>query len=130
MSLEKHHMRSLCFSSSGLHVLFVLLRSFVRWDVSGRTDVVSWCVSFRICLLYSSWHSCQVPKELFLFCFCFFFVNVHVVNPCRSIYTITAWKKSCFISSDRSDFYMIDNLSITVNAFARRMLTSNTVEVH
>ena len=34
----------------------------------------------------------------------------------------TAWKKSCFILSDRSDFHMIKNLSIVVYAFAGHML--------
>ena len=52
------------------------------------------------------------------------FVSVHVVHPCSSIDTTVLWKKSCFISSDRSDFHMIDSLSIAVHSFMRRILTS------
>ena len=37
-------------------------------------------------------------------------------------------KKSHFISSDRSDLNMIDNLSTAVHAFARYMLTSLSVD--
>ena len=47
------------------------------------------------------------------------FVRVYVVYPYSSIDTVTAWKKSCFILSDRLDFHMIDNLSIAVHAFMR-----------
>ena len=37
--------------------------------------------------------------------------------------TATDSKKFCFISSDRSDFHIIDNLSREFNDFARRILT-------
>ena len=40
----------------------------------------------------------------------------------------TARKKSSFILSDRSDFHMIDNLSMAVNTFISRMLTSLSVD--
>ena len=43
--------------------------------------------------------------------------------PYSSIDTATAWKKSRFTLSDRSDFHMIDDLSIAVNTFARHILT-------
>ena len=55
------------------------------------------------------------------------FVSIHVVHPYSSIVTVTAWKKSCFILSDRSHFYLINNLSIAFDAFARYMLTSLSV---
>ena len=61
---------------------------------------------------------------------CFFsmhLVNIHVVNPYSRIDTTTGWKKSCFILSDRSDFHMIDSLSI-VHAFARHILTSLSID--
>ena len=51
------------------------------------------------------------------------FASVHLVHLYRSTDTDTAWKKSRFIISDRSDFHMIDNLSIVVHAFAWCMLT-------
>ena len=40
--------------------------------------------------------------------FCVHFVIVHVVYPSSHINTATAWKKSGFISSGRSDFHKID----------------------
>ena len=40
----------------------------------------------------------------------------------------TAWKKSCFILPDRSDFYMINNLSIAIHRFARCVMTSLSVD--
>ena len=50
------------------------------------------------------------------------FIIVQVGYPFNSINTATAWKKSSFIHSERSDFLMIGNLSIEVHAFARCML--------
>ena len=49
------------------------------------------------------------------------FVSVHVMNPYGSIDTATPWKKSRFILLDRSDFNKIDNLSIAIYAFSRRI---------
>ena len=40
------------------------------------------------------------------------FVIIHVVHLYSSIDTTTAWKKSNLTLLDRSDFYMIDSLSI------------------
>ena len=40
------------------------------------------------------------------------FVSVHVVHPYSSIDVTAAWKKLCFILSVRSDFHIIDSLSI------------------
>ena len=56
------------------------------------------------------------------------FVSVHVVHPNSSTDTTTALKKYCLILSDRSDFYIIDSLSIAVNAFTKRILTSLSVD--
>ena len=39
-----------------------------------------------------------------------------------------AWKKLHFILSDRSDFYMIDKLSIAVHAFVRCILMAFSVD--
>ena len=44
-------------------------------------------------------------------------VSVQVVHPYSSIDTITAWKRLRFILSVRSDFHIIDSLSIAVHAF-------------
>ena len=57
------------------------------------------------------------------------FVSIHVVYPYSSNATATGWKKSHFILSDQLDFYMIDNLSITIHASARRILTSLSGDV-
>ena len=45
--------------------------------------------------------------------------NVRVVHPYGRIDTVTALKKLRFILSDKSYFYMINNLSIAVHAFIR-----------
>ena len=39
-----------------------------------------------------------------------------------------AWKKLCFILSDKSDFQMIDNLSIAVYVFASHILISFSID--
>ena len=54
-----------------------------------------------------------LPSSFFSSCF----VSVQVVHPYSSIDTTAAWKKLRFILSVRSDFHMIDSLSITVHAF-------------
>ena len=62
---------------------------------------------------------------------CFFYIRlvwVHVVHPYSRIDTTAAWKKLHSILSDRSDFYMIDNLSIALRAFASRLLMSFSVD--
>ena len=43
-------------------------------------------------------------------------VTVHV-HPYNKIDKTPAWKKLSFILSDRSDFHVIDNLSIAVSDF-------------
>ena len=49
-------------------------------------------------------------------------MSIHVVYLYNSIDTNAAWKKFRLILSDRSDFLIIDSLSIEVHAFARRIL--------
>ena len=56
------------------------------------------------------------------------FVIVHVVHPCSSINTITTWEKFCFVLWHRFDFYMIDTVSIAVNAFTRHIFMSLSVD--
>ena len=57
-----------------------------------------------------------------------FLVSVQVVHPYSSIDTTAAWKKLRFILSVRSDFHMIDSLSIAVHAFVSRVLMSFSVD--
>ena len=61
----------------------------------------------------------------------FFFsrlVSVQVVRPYSSIDTTAGWKKLRFILSVRSDFYMIESLSIAVHAFVSRVSMSFSVD--
>ena len=51
-------------------------------------------------------------------------VSVQVVHPYNSIDTTAVWKKLHFILSVRSDFHMIDSLSIAVHAFVSRVSMS------
>ena len=48
-------------------------------------------------------------------------VSVQVVHPYSSIDMTATWKKLRFILSVRSDFHMIDSLSIAVHAFVSRV---------
>ena len=41
-------------------------------------------------------------------------VSVHTVHPYGSIYTTTVWKRLLYILSDRSNFIMINKLSISI----------------
>ena len=56
------------------------------------------------------------------------YVSIPVVHPYSSTDTATAWKKFPYILSERSDFYMFDNLSIAVHTFVIYMLTSFSVD--
>ena len=53
---------------------------------------------------------------------------VSVVLLYSSMDTVTAWKKYCFITSDRSVFHRINNISIAAHAFGWRILTSPSVD--
>ena len=55
-------------------------------------------------------------------------VGVQVVHPYSSIDTTAAWKKLRFILSVRSDFHMIDRLSIGVQAFVSRVSLPYSVD--
>ena len=50
------------------------------------------------------------------------------MHPYSSIDTTAAWKKLRFILSVRSDFHMIDSLSIAVHAFVSRVSMSFSVD--
>ena len=66
----------------------------------------------------------QFQSSFLYFCL----VRIHVLHPSSRIDTITVWKKLRFILSDRSDFHMIDNLSIAVHAFTSYILMSFSVD--
>ena len=67
----------------------------------------------------------QLPLRFF---FPIRLVSVYVVHPYSSMDTTAAPKKLCFILSDKSDFYMTDNLPIAVHAFTRRILMIFSVD--
>ena len=56
------------------------------------------------------------------------FVSILVVHPFSSNDTVKAWKKSYFILSEKSDFYMINNLSVVVYTFTRCRLILLSVD--
>ena len=89
--------------------------------VMGGRWLYSWCLVGCCCqdlfnitrniLLASSFFSSRL-------------VSVQVMHPYRSINTTAAWKKLCFFLLVRSDFHMIESLSIAVHAFVSRVLMS------
>ena len=66
----------------------------------------------------------QFPSSFFFI----YLVSIHVVHPYSRIDMAAAWKKLRFILSDRSDFHMIDNLSIAVHDFTSHILMSFSVD--
>ena len=66
----------------------------------------------------------ELPSRFFSSCF----VSVQVVHPYSGIDTTAVWKKRRFILSVRSDFHMIDSLSIAVPAFVSRVSMSFSVD--
>ena len=56
------------------------------------------------------------------------FVSVHMVQPCNSTDSTTAWKNSCFILSERSDFLAIVNISVVVHTLPMSMLTLFSID--
>ena len=62
--------------------------------------------------------------KISLYYSCYIKEVVVVVHPYSSIDTTAAWKKLHFILSVRSDFHMIDSLSIAVHAFVSRVSMS------
>ena len=68
--------------------------------------------------LFSFSPSLFIIISLFLtFFWILLFLSIVIVHPYSSIDTTAAWKKLHFILSVRSDFHMIDSLSIAVHAF-------------
>ena len=92
------------------------------FEMGGR-----WLYSFsfvRRCFqdLFNTAHSILVHMLSSFLSICL--VSIHVAHLCSSINTTAAWKKMCFILSDRSDFHMTESLSTAVQAFASQVLIS------
>ena len=84
--------------------------------INGRTAAVLWGVASRIC---------SRPHVLFLcssYLFFMPFVSIHVV-----IWTQLQFERN-LILSERSDFYMINNLLIAIHTFSIHMLTLFSVD--
>ena len=95
--------------------------------VMGGRWPYSWCyvgVASRTCSILLETFLCNYHLTFFSSCL----VSVQVVHPYSSIDTTAAWKKLCFILSVRSDFHMIDSLSIAVHAFVSRVSMSFSVD--
>ena len=80
--------------------------------------------SVAVQLLYLFNIACSILVQFPSWFFFIHLVNVHVVHPCSRIDATATWKKLRFILSDRSDFHIIDNLSIAVHVFVSRILMS------
>ena len=121
------HWRTSPISSTLLFQLCLACLTWMVFEMGGRWPY-SCCfvggVASRICsklheaFLCSS-HLAFSPWTLLTFMWC-----IHTVV----LDTATAWKKSCFLFSDRSGFHIIDNLSIAVHIFARHILSSLLVD--
>ena len=124
-SIGVHHLCArLCFSSSVLKCMVRL--TCIVFVMGGR-----WPYSWRLrgCCrqdLFNTARSIlvQLPSSFFSS----LLVSVQVVHPYSSINTTAAWKKLRFILSVRSDFHMIDSLSIAVHAFISRVSMSFLVD--
>ena len=123
-----HRIKSLMSSSLLLHQCpaFLVRLNWIVFVMGGRWPY-SWCFVgccrqdlFNIALnilvlLPSSFFSSRL-------------VSVQVVHPYSTIDTTYAWKKLRFILSVRSDFHMIESLSIAVHAFVSRVSMSFLVD--
>ena len=120
---ERHLWVHPSFFSSVPHILFILLEWFLRWEVSSQTPAVLYGVASRIC---SKQHVAS------LFSFHQAFSLCVSLTPTWCIHTVVltqhSLEKSRFILSDWSDFYHIDRRKVAVHAFARRKLTSFSVD--
>ena len=86
-------------------------------------------LKYQACLVRLTWIIYQMGGK-WPYC-CFFsmsFTRVHVVHPHSITDTATACMKACFVLLERSDFRMIDNLSIAIYNFCMCMLTSLSVD--
>ena len=87
-----------------VHLVWMVLEMRCRWPYN--------CYFVGCCFqdLFDTTHSILVQLLLSFFSICL--VSVHVVHPYSSMDMTAAWKKLCFILLDRSDFHLIDNLSL------------------
>ena len=111
------------FSSDPPWVLFVLLEWFLRWEARGCIAAISWSAACTIC---SQKHEAFLYSIYLPFSQCVSLESV--VHTYISTNTARTTKKSFFVLSKRSDFYMIDSFSIAIHNITIRVLTSISVD--
>ena len=105
-----YNMRILSSSSRNApHVLFGWFGCYGRLESGGPTDAVLYGFSWKL-------HVALMCNSHLVFTLCVSLVFLWL-HSYRTTDTAAVLKKSRFISSDRSDSHMIDNLSIAINAF-------------
>ena len=113
-----HRSKSLMSSSLLLQQCpaYLVRLTLIVFFMGGRWPY-SWCFCGVLppgLVQYCSQHSCVIA--------------VQVAHPYSSIDTTTAWKKLHFLLSVRSDFHMIDSLSMAAHAFVSRVSMSFSVD--
>ena len=98
---------------------------WVVFKVGGTWPYSCCFVGFRFQVLFNIAHNILVKLLLSFFSICL--VSIQVVHPYSSMDMTATRKKLQSILSDRSDFYMTDNLLIAVIAFVSRVLISFSV---
>ena len=104
----------------GFHACLVYLTSMV-YEMGGKCPYSCCFVGYVIQNLFKTPRSIikQFPSSFFYGSFS----KVYVVQPYSSTEMATALKNPRFISLGRSDFHIVDDLTIAVYAFHVRMLT-------
>ena len=82
-----------------------------------------WCVDYRIC---SKQHVAFLCRSSLDFCQCVLLVSIWCTHTVAFI--LSKLEINLFILLDWSDFHIIDNLSMTIHGFTRRMLTSLSID--
>ena len=126
------------WGSIGVHPLWARPLLLQKWPaclvpqtwiffVMGDRWPYSWCL-----LGCCRQDLCNIARSILVYLPSSFFssrlVSVQVMHSYSSIDTTAAWKKLPFILSVRSDFHMIDRLSIAVHTFVSRVSMSSSVD--
>ena len=101
----------------------VRLGWFLRWEVSSNTAATLWGVASRI---RSKQHVAFLCSFHLAFFPCALSASMWYIH--RVVSTQPQLGRNTILFYQRSDFHMIDNLLITVHAFAWNMLTSLSVD--
>ena len=97
--------------------MFILSGWFVRWEAA-----VLWGTASRICSNSTQYPCLTLIKHFSMS------ASLKVVQLYNSIDMATASKNSYFISSERLNFFKVDNLWIVIYAFSMHMLISLSID--